>query len=217
MRMAIQKKSMKQAGMGSNLGSSNRNPKKPTQQQSESSATDNAGSELRVIKKYPNRRLYDTQTSSYVTLADIKNLVMEQVPFQVLDAKTSEDITRSILMQIILEEESGGMPIFSTQTLSQIIRFYGHSLQGMMSPYLESNLSNFIDMQNKFAAQSQQLGQAMTPDSWFKFMQQNAHLNAQPMSSYMEQGKKFFEEMQNQTSSLFAGFPFGGNSSSGKK
>ena len=87
----------------------------------------------RLIKKYPNRRLYDTQTSTYVTLADIKQLVMASESFKVLDAKTDEDLTRSILLQIILEEEACGVPIFTTQMLQQMIRFYGHSMQGLMS------------------------------------------------------------------------------------
>ena len=78
--------------------------------------------EDRLIKKYPNRRLYDTQTSTYVTLSDIKNLVMGSEVFKVVDAKTEEDLTRNILLQIILEEEAGGAPVFSTQMLSQIIR-----------------------------------------------------------------------------------------------
>lgn len=194
-----------------------RTTKKASQQTDSEQGQSFAGSDVsRVIKKYPNRRLYDTQTSAYVTLVDIKKLVMDQTTFQVLDAKTGEDLTRNILMQIILEEESGGMPIFSTQTLSQIIRFYGHSLQGMMSPFLENNLSNFVDMQNKFAAQSSQMGQTMTPESWFKFMQQNSASVNDPMANYVEQGKKFFEQMQNQTSTLFGGFPFTPNSSNKK-
>jgi polyhydroxyalkanoate synthesis repressor PhaR len=194
-----------------------RTTKKTTQQANAEEGSSFAGSDTsRVIKKYPNRRLYDTQTSAYVTLADIKKLVMDQTTFQVLDAKTGEDLTRNILMQIILEEESGGMPIFSTQTLSQIIRFYGHSLQGMMSPFLENNLSSFVDMQNKFAAQSAQMGQTMTPESWFKFMQQNSSSVNDPMANYVEQGKKFFEQMQNQTSTLFGGFPFAPNSTNNK-
>ena len=81
----------------------------------------------RVIKKYPNRRLYDTATSSYITLAEIKRLVMDSAPFKVLDAKTAEDLTRNILLQIILEEEAGGSPMFTAPVLSNIIRFYGHT------------------------------------------------------------------------------------------
>jgi polyhydroxyalkanoate synthesis repressor PhaR len=99
----------------------------------------------RVIKKYPNRRLYDTSTSSYVALADVKQLVMKQAPFRVLDAKSGEDLTRSILLQIILEHESEGAPILTEQVLANIIRFYGHSMQGFMGSYLEKNVQTFMD------------------------------------------------------------------------
>lgn len=88
--------------------------------------------EKRVIKKYPNRRLYDTATSSYITLSDVKQLVLEQVEIQVIDAKTQDDITRSVLLQIILEEETGGVPMFSYDVLTRIIRFYGNAMQGLM-------------------------------------------------------------------------------------
>ena len=91
----------------------------------------------RVLKKYPNRRLYDTETSSYITLADVKKMVMAGQAFVVRDAKTADDLTRSILLQIILEEETGGVPMFSSQSLAQIIRFYGQAMQGMMGSYLE--------------------------------------------------------------------------------
>ena len=101
----------------------------------------------RVIKKYPNRRLYDTDTSSYITLAEIKQLVMDNESFSVVDAKSSEDITRSILLQIILEEEASGSPMFTAPVLSNIIRFYGHALQGMMGGYLEKNMQALMDMQ----------------------------------------------------------------------
>ena len=99
----------------------------------------------RVIKKYPNRRLYDTASSSYVALADIKQLVMHNTPFRVLDAKSGEDLTRSILLQIILEHESEGAPILTEQVLVSIIRFYGHSMQGFMGSYLEKNVQTFMD------------------------------------------------------------------------
>ena len=82
-----------------------------------------------VIKKYPNRRLYDTQASAYVTLADVRALVMQRAPFVVRDARTGEDLTRSILLQIMLEEEAGGAPMFSEQLLANLIRFYGHQLR----------------------------------------------------------------------------------------
>jgi polyhydroxyalkanoate synthesis repressor PhaR len=101
----------------------------------------------RIIKKYPNRRLYDTDTSSYITLAEIKQLVMESEPCMVVDAKTGEDLTRSILLQIILEEEANGSPMFTAPVLSNIIRFYGHAMQGMMGGYLEKNMQALMEMQ----------------------------------------------------------------------
>lgn len=101
----------------------------------------------RVIKKYPNRRLYDTRTSSYITLAEIKQLVMDNEPFSVVDAKSSEDISRSILLQIILEEEAGGSPMFTAPVLENIIRFYGNTMQGFMGGYLEKNMQSLMDLQ----------------------------------------------------------------------
>jgi polyhydroxyalkanoate synthesis repressor PhaR len=103
----------------------------------------------RTLKKYPNRRLYDTRTSSYITLADVKRMVLDNEAFEVRDAKTGDDLTRSILLQIILEEESGGVPMFSTETLSQIIRFYGHAMQGAMGSWFEQNMKAFTDLQGR--------------------------------------------------------------------
>jgi polyhydroxyalkanoate synthesis repressor PhaR len=108
----------------------------------------------RIIKKYPNRRLYDTSSSSYIALADIKELVMRHTPFVVRDAKTGEDLTRSLLLQIILEEEAAGAPILTERVLANIIRFYGHTLQGYMGTYLEKNVQSFIDMQMQLTEQS---------------------------------------------------------------
>ena len=101
----------------------------------------------RIIKKYPNRRLYDTDTSSYITLTEIKQLVMDSEPFSVVDAKSNEDLTRRILLQIILEEEANGSPMFTTSVLSNIIRFYGHAMQGFMGGYLEKNMQALMEMQ----------------------------------------------------------------------
>jgi polyhydroxyalkanoate synthesis repressor PhaR len=109
--------------------------------------TSDNGPVQRVIKKYPNRRLYDTATSSYITLAEIKHLVMGNESFMVMDAKTAEDLTRNILLQIILEEEAGGSPMFTAPVLSNIIRFYGHTMQGMMGGYLEKNMQALMDLQ----------------------------------------------------------------------
>ena len=145
----------------------------------------------RIIRKYPNRRLYDVANEGYITLADVKKMVLGNEDFEVRDAKTGEDITRSILLQIILEEESGGVPMFSTPALAQIIRFYGHAMQGMMAPYLEKNLQAFADMQNQLVGAQAPLMQTM-------------------MNSYLEQSRSLFENLQTQVSqagSIFPGFP----------
>ncbi len=106
-----------------------------------------------IIKKYPNRRLYDTRVSSYITLEEVRQLVLSGEVFEVRDAKTSEDLTRSVLLQIIAEHEQHGQPIFSTALLSQIIRFYGDAMQGFVGGYLENSLKIFLDQQHKFRAQ----------------------------------------------------------------
>lgn len=114
----------------------------------------------RIIKKYPNRRLYDTEISSYITLEDVRQLIVEGEQFEVRDAKSGEDLTRPVLLQIIAEHEERGQPMFSTQLLSQIIRFYGDSLQGFMGSYLERSMQLFLDQQAQFRSQlNSMLGQ----------------------------------------------------------
>ncbi len=102
----------------------------------------------RMIKKYPNRRLYDTDISSYITLADVRQLVMEGVDFQVVDAKSGDNLTRNILLQIITEQEDEGAPIFTSDLLTKIIRFYGDNLQSVMSSYLEKSMEMFLEQQH---------------------------------------------------------------------
>jgi polyhydroxyalkanoate synthesis repressor PhaR len=163
----------------------------------------------RTIKKYPNRRLYDTQTSTYVTLSDVKDLVLSHEEFKVVDAKTDEDLTRSILLQIILEEESGGVPLFTTPMLSQMIRFYGHSMQGLVGGYLEKNIQAFIDVQGQFAEQTKQGG--ATPESWAQFMNMQNPMMQNMMGNYVEQSKNLFTQMQEKMkdpTNAFTGFPF---------
>ncbi|UXI70419.1 polyhydroxyalkanoate synthesis repressor PhaR [Tahibacter amnicola] len=109
--------------------------------------------QVRVIKKYPNRRLYDTEISSYITLEEVRQLVVDGEEFEVRDAKTGEELTRSVLLQIIAEHEERGQPMFTTQLLSQVIRFYGDSLQGFMGGYLERSLQVFLDQQQQFRSQ----------------------------------------------------------------
>ena len=117
----------------------------------------------RVIKKYPNRRLYDTSTSTYVTLAEVKQLVMNGESVAVRDAKSGEDLTRSVLLQIIADKEQDGEPMLSTQLLSQLIRFYGDSLQGFMGNYLERSMQVFLDQQQQFR---QQMGNLLGQTPW---------------------------------------------------
>lgn len=152
------------------------------------------GNGARTIKKYPNRRLYDTDSSAYITLADVKHLVMTRSPFVVRDAKTQEDLTRSILLQIILEEEAGGAPMFTEQLLSNIIRFYGHAMQGLMGNYLERNIQTFMELQAKLSEQSK----GLNPELWSQFVQNQSPLMQGVMGTYVEQSKNLFAQMQEQ-------------------
>ncbi len=162
-------------------------------------ALEPAGTALRVLKKYPNRRLYDTQTSGYITLADVKQMVLEQQHFVVRDAKSGDDLTRSILLQIILEEETGGVPMLSTQMLAHMIRFYGHTMQGMMGSYLEKNIQAFTEMQSRFAEQSGAVApKGFSPEVWTQFMNVQAPMMQGLMSSYLDQSKTLFVQMQEQ-------------------
>jgi len=174
--------------------------------------------QLRLIKKYPNRRLYDTKTSAYITLTDVKDLVLSREAFSVLDAKTSEDITRSILLQIILEEEASGAPLFTADLLAQMIRFYGHAMQGMLGKYLETSVKSFVDFQKKLQEQSQSLygesNSQMQNDMWSQFMNFQGPAMQTMMTTYMEQSRKMLHQMQDQlktqTRTLFNGIPLSG-------
>jgi len=149
---------------------------------------------IRVIKKYPNRRLYDTHSSSYITLAEVKQQVIDGQPLVVRDAKTGEDLTRAILLQIILEEEAGGAPMFSEAVLANIIRFYGHAMQGFMGAYLEKNVQAFTDVQKKLAEQSQ----SVTPEMWAQFMNLQSPMLKGMMGNYTEQSRTMFTQLQEQ-------------------
>lgn len=164
---------------------------------------------VRLIKKYPNRRLYDTKTSAYITLADVKQLVLDNETFQVVDAKSGEELTRSILLQIILEEETGGVPMFSAAALSQIIRFYGHAMQGVMGAFLEKNIQTFMEIQDRVAEQSKGLyGPHFGPEAWTQFMSVQTPVLQNMMNSYIDQSKNLFVQMQDQTRGMFNVFPF---------
>ena len=162
----------------------------------------------RIIKKYPNRRLYDTETSTYITLAEVKELVLGYKEFQVQDAKSGEDLTRSILLQIILEEESGGVPMFSTDMLANIIRYYGHAMQGLMGSYLERSIFAFHEAQKRFQEQAQSIYGELPK---MPFIPGQAVPNV--MGGYLEKGAKAVidlqEELRSQALKMFSGFPYG--------
>ena len=172
----------------------------------------NSDTPQRVIKKYPNRRLYDTETSAYITLVDVKGLVMEGARFVVQDAKTGADLTRSILLQIILEEEAGGMPMLSTAMLEQLIRFYGNAMQGMMGSYLEKTVQAFIEIQGKLTEQSRGLydSRSFSPEMWTQFLSGQAPMLQGMMGNYLEQSKLLYmqmqEQMQQQTRQMMGAF-----------
>ena len=161
-------------------------------------------SETRVIKKYRNRRLYDTHTSTYITLADVKQMVLGNEVFEVVDVKSNENLTRSILLQIILEEESGGLPLFSSTVLSQIIRSYGNVMQGMLGSYLEKNMQAFSEIQANLTDKT------MNNDMWQQLLSMQAPMMQGMMGNYIEQSKNMFlqmqEQMNQQTSAMFGGF-----------
>lgn len=169
----------------------------------------------RLIKKYPNRRLYDTASSCYITLADVRDLVLGQEDFQVIDAKSGDDLTRTILLQIILEEENGGSPMFTSELLSQMIRFYGNAMQSFMGRYLENNITAFTDMQAKLQDQTKSLygdNSPMSKDMWAQFLNFQGPALTSMMSAYADQSRRMFSQMQeqieSQTRNIFTGFPF---------
>jgi len=183
----------------------------------------------RLIKKYPNRRLYDTETSAYITLADVKQFVLENQQFEVQDARSSENLTRSILLQIILEEESGGVPMFSADMLSNIIRYYGHSMQGLMGSYLERSIGAFHEAQRKFQEQTQSLygtlgsvapvlaplGKAvpaLDPEAWTKLIPGASAGVPNMMGEYLEKSASnvigMQEELRKQAMQMFSTFPY---------
>jgi polyhydroxyalkanoate synthesis repressor PhaR len=185
-----------------------------SRRQAAADAPDTAPSGPRVLKKYPNRRLYDTQASSYITLADVKKMVLDGAPFEVRDAKSGEDLTRSILLQIILEEETGGVPIFSTPMLAQLIRFYGHAMQGMMGAWLEKNLQTFTELQGRMIQPAKGLYDpaAFAPEAWAQWLKGQPPAVMQGlMGDYLSQSTALFSQMQEQmaknSASLFGGLP----------
>lgn len=129
--------------------------------------------DTRIIKKYPNRRLYDTEVSRYITLENIRQLVIRGEHFQVIDKRSGDDITRTILLQVISEQEEGGDPIFRTEVLRNIIRFYGDSMQSTVSSYLELSLEFFSEQQQQFKDRLRRLVGGNNPLSTLRELSQH--------------------------------------------
>ncbi len=136
----------------------------------------------RLLKKYPNRRLYDTRISSYVTLDDVRQLVLDGEEFQVHDARTDQDITRLVLLQIIAEREEEGQPMLSTTSLQLMIRFYGDPLHGFMSRYIERSLQVFLEQQHTLR---KQLG-GLISTSPFAMLNQIAERNLELWKNFQQ-------------------------------
>ncbi len=172
--------------------------------------------EQHIIKKYPNRRLYDTQTSTYITLADVKQMVLAHDTFRVVDAKTNDDLTRSIMLQIILEEENEGVSLFTTEMLAQIIRSYGNVMQGMLGSYLEKNMPAFADIQRDWAESGEKTDAQQQIDSevWQQLLAIQTPMMQGMMSTYIQQSREMFlqmrEVMASQTAVLFQNLSGGG-------
>lgn len=174
--------------------------------------------DIRIIKKYQNRRLYDTATSTYIILEDIKQIIVDGDMVQVVDVKTGEDVSRNVLLQIILEEEVNGMPMFSNEFLFQIIRFYGKSFQPSLSPFLEQGIDLFKKMQKQFYEQIRDAyGKERLPSGvelWREFMAQQGPQLEGMIKEYVQNNTNVFlkmqEQLQKQTENIFnyMQFPF---------
>jgi polyhydroxyalkanoate synthesis repressor PhaR len=127
----------------------------------------------RLIKKYPNRRLYDTSESRYITLEEVREMVLKEIPFKVVDRQSNEDITRNILLQIIMEQESGGAPLFSADVLSRFIRNYGEATRSGFTEYLDTSLRFFSEQQSTIHEQMGKALEATPMEYWMKLGEQN--------------------------------------------
>ena len=176
-----------------------KSPAKKTSTRSQAQPAAAADFDGVVIKKYPNRRLYDTSSSTYITLVDIKTMVVAHQKFVVLDAKNGEDLTRSILLQIILEEESGGVPLFSAPSLSNLIRFYGQATHSIMGRTMEKNFQAMMEMQ----ARMQEQRKVLSPDAWAQMMNPQSGVMQSWMGNYGEQSRSMLAQMQEQMLKAF--------------
>ena len=142
--------------------------------------------ELRIIKKYPNRRLYDTEDSRYITLADVREMIREGLAFKVVDSQSGDDLTRSILLQIIIDQESGGEPLFTSEMLAKFIRFYGGAAQNLFSTYLDQSLQLFFDQQHKMQEQMSDVLRGRPVGTMMEMTQRNLKLWKDIQESFLK-------------------------------
>ena len=129
---------------------------------------------MRHFKKYPNRRLYDIQASKYVTVEDIRKIILQGESITVVDSKTDKDLTRTVLLQIIAEQEGEGHePILTNRVLEQLIRFYGDVMQGVVGKYIEQSIMTFLDQQDKYRTRLQEWSEADPLTMMRRAMEQN--------------------------------------------
>jgi polyhydroxyalkanoate synthesis repressor PhaR len=168
--------------------------------------------ETRIIKKYQNRRLYDTATSTYIVLDDIRQIIVDGELVKVIDVKSEQEVTRSVLLQIILEEEVNGIPMFSDEFLFQIIRFYGKSFQSSLSPFLEQGVDLFRKMQKQFYEQIRDVyGKEKLPSGvelWKGYIQQQTPQIEASIKEYVDNSTNAFlkmqEHLQHQTENMLS-------------
>ncbi|MXZ80840.1 MAG: polyhydroxyalkanoate synthesis repressor PhaR [Gammaproteobacteria bacterium] len=145
--------------------------------------------DIRIIKKYPNRRIYDTEQSRYITLNDVKNLITDNVEFKVIDAHSKKDITRSILLQIIIEQESEKNPLFSTENLQRFIKYYGANQNQQFSDFINQSLAFFQQQQEQFQSSMNDMLDQSPLKFWSEVGQQN-------MQMWQEMQKEWFASIQ---------------------
>lgn len=166
----------------------------------------------RMIRKYPNRRLYDVANNGYITLADVKQMVLEEIDFQVVDARSGKNLTRAILLQIILDEESGQTPMFSSEMLAQMVRFYATAQQAMIGAYMEQSVKTLLGIQKLLCEQAPPIQNdklRLTPDFWKQVMQMQAPAMQRMLGNYLERNAMLFVERQQRLQDPTAVSPVG--------
>lgn len=153
--------------------------------------------QTRIIKKYTNRRLYDTERSRYITISDVRDLVVKSEDFAIVDANNGADITRSILLQIIIEQENGGEPLFTTEILSRMIRYYGNSMQETFTAYLENSISLFAEQQKQFQDQVKGVLNVSPMQAMTEIMQKNIEVWSDMQERFIRSNKESNNNQKN--------------------